>query len=321
MIETKNLRKKFGDFVAVDNISLQIEPGETYGFLGPNGAGKTTTLMMLLGILKPTDGQVFILGKPIQEKPFDIKKRIGVVAEYQSYYDEMTAWEYLNFFGKLFEVENFEKRAQDLLEKMNLWRFRDVIVGGYSTGMQRKLGFVRALLHSPDILILDEPVSGLDPFGIVQVREMLITEHEAGTTILISSHILSEVERTADRVGIIAQGKLLAEDYLDNLKHLYKTTRQIELDLYQPSKQLLQQISGLPFISNVLEEDDSLILDTNNDRDYRAELGKFLSTHGAIVQGMKARETTLEEAFITITEKHVQGLIPEEQKKDKKKNE
>ena len=168
MIETKNLKKQFGDFTAVEDISIQINPGEIYGFLGPNGAGKTTTLMMILGIYKPTAGEVRIFGNKLEEKPFEIKRRLGVVAEYQSYYDEMSAWEYLMFFGKLFEVEKVE-----LLERMNLWRFKDVVIGGYSTGMQRKLGFVKALLHSPDVLILDEPVSGLDPFGIVQVREIL----------------------------------------------------------------------------------------------------------------------------------------------------
>jgi len=318
MIKIKNIKKMFGDFTAVEDISLQINPGETYGFLGPNGAGKTTTLLMILGIYKPTAGEVRIFGHRIDEKPFEIKRKIGVVAEYQSYYDEMSAWEYLMFFGKLFEVENAEKYAQELLERVNLWRFKDVLLGGFSTGMQRKLGFVKALLHSPDILILDEPVSGLDPFGIVQVREMLNAEHEAGTTILISSHILSEVERTADRVGIIASGRLLAEDNMDNLKHMVRGTRQIELNLFQPDEQLIQQISQLTFISKVEQHNEHLIIHTLSEKDYSADLGKFLATQGAIIQGMRAIETSLEDAFITITEKHIREWASDDQRGDDK---
>lgn len=305
MINTQNLKKKFGSFTAVEDISLNIEPGEIYGFLGPNGAGKTTTIMMILGILKPTSGEVRIFGEKIDQQPFMIKRRIGVVAEYQNFYDEMTAWEYLMFFARLLEVENSEKRARELLEKLNIWEFRDVLIGGYSTGMQRKLGFVRALLHSPEILILDEPVSGLDPFGIVQVREILNDEHSAGTTIMISSHILSEVERTADRVGIIARGRLIVEDTMPNLRQIVSAQNQIELDLHQPDEALIEDLASLPFVTSLRSEKGHLILSTLNDKDYRPDLGSFLAGRGAIVLGMKRIETSLEEAFITITEKHI----------------
>jgi ABC-type multidrug transport system ATPase subunit len=305
MITTKNLKKKFGSFVAVEDISLNIEPGEIYGFLGPNGAGKTTTILMILGILKPTAGEVQIFGEKINEKPFSIKRRIGVVAEYQNFYDEMTAWEYLMFFAKLLDVEAAEKRAKELMERLKIWEFRDVLVSGYSSGMQRKLGFVRALLHQPEVLILDEPVSGLDPFGIVQVREILNDEHESGTTIMISSHILSEVERAADRVGIIARGRLLVEDSMPNLRHIVSLQNQIELDLHQPEEILIRDLSALAFVTNVDRRDDHLIISTENNKDYRAEIGSFLANRGAVVLGMRMIETSLEDAFITITEKHI----------------
>jgi ABC-2 type transport system ATP-binding protein len=318
MITTKNLKKKFGSFVAVEDISLNIAPGEIYGFLGPNGAGKTTTIMMILGILKPTAGEVRIFGEKIDKKPFMIKRRIGVVAEYQNFYDEMTAWEYLMFFARLLEVEDAEKRSRELLEKLNIWEFRDVLVGGYSTGMQRKLGFVRALLHSPEILILDEPVSGLDPFGIVQVREILNEEHKAGTTIMISSHILSEVERTADRVGIIARGRLLVEDTMPHLRQIVSAQNQIELDLHLPEQSLIQDLSSLPFVTNLSQEKGHWILSTLSDRDYRTELGGFLAGRGAVVLGMKMIETSLEDAFITITEKHIRDWTAAETRQEKR---
>jgi len=305
MIQTTNLTKTFGPFMAVDHLNLEIYPGETYGFLGPNGAGKTTTLMMILGILKPTEGEVHVLGEPVSSRSFSIKRHLGVVAEYQSFYDEMTAWEYLMFFSKLFEVEEPEKRIQELMGRIQLWKWRNVLLGGYSTGMKRKLGFVRALLHSPEVLILDEPVSGLDPFGVVQIREVLIEEHKAGKTILISSHILSEVERTADRVGIIAQGRLLVEDSMVNLRQKVGGYRRIELQALHPSEKLVQEIHTLPFVDRIDQENDLMVIYTHDDADYRADLGRFLTSQGVVVQGMRALETTLEEAFITITEAHI----------------
>ncbi len=218
MIITENLTKKFGAFTAVDKLNLKINDGESYGFLGPNGAGKTTTLLMLLGIIQPTSGTVVIKDEPIQSDSFQIKRKIGVVAEYQTFYENMTAWEYVMFFANLYQVSNSKKRANELFEYVDLIRWKDMLISSYSTGMKKKLGFIRALVHSPELLILDEPVSGLDPFGIIQVRSLLTDEKEHGTTLIISSHILSEVERTADRVGIISRGKLILEDSMENIR-------------------------------------------------------------------------------------------------------
>lgn len=305
MIQTHDLTKVFGTFTAVDRVNLELRPGETYGFLGPNGAGKTTTLLMILGILPPTRGSVRIFGKSLDEAPFEIKRRVGVVAEHQNFYDEMTAWEYLMFFADLYGVEGVERRARDLLERVNLWTWRDVWLGGYSTGMQRKFGLVRALLHSPDVLILDEPVSGLDPYGIVQVREILAEERAAGRTILISSHILSEIERTADRVGIIARGKLLFEDTMPNLRQRVGGQRRIEVEVVDDVNGLTHDLQALAFVTRVQQDGPRLMVFTLDDRDYRVDLARSLAGYGVIVQGMRAIEPTLEEAFITITEAHI----------------
>lgn len=305
MIETIALCKDYGKIKAVDHLDLKIQSGELYGFLGPNGAGKTTTLMMILGILKPSSGQVHIMGKPLAKEYFQIKRQIGVVAEYQNFYDDMTAWEYLLFFARIFKVEDAPRRAQELLERLNLWQWRDVMVGGFSTGMQRKLGFARALIHQPKILVLDEPVSGLDPFGIVQVREMLQELHASGTTILVSSHILSEIERTATRVGIISKGQLIYEGPLELLKAETGGNRRIEIEMLNPSPELIADIKNLPFVSSISPENGHFLIVTTSNRDYRLELGQFLADRRMPIQGMRTLETSLEEAFITITEQHV----------------
>jgi ABC-type multidrug transport system ATPase subunit len=308
LIQTCDLTKLYGSFAAVDGLNLSVQKGETYGFLGPNGAGKTTTLMMLLGIIAPSSGKVKIFNQAMADNPFGIRRRLGVMAETQNFYEDMSAWEYLMFFARLYEVEKAEKKARSLMERVHLYPYRNVLLGGFSTGMQRKLGFVRALLHSPDVLILDEPVSGLDPYGIVQIREILNEEHAAGRTILISSHILSEIERTATRVGIIASGRLVFEDNMDRLRQKVSSKRRIELDLVDPDPQTLRSIQDLPFVIQAAQSNTLILVDTSDERDYRADLGRALAGMGAIIQGMRVVEKSLEEAFIILTEGSIQTL-------------
>ena len=310
-IETSDLTKKFGKFVAVDTLNLTIEPGESYGFLGPNGAGKTTTLLMMLGIHKPTSGKVLINDTDVQSGSFALKNRIGVVAEYQSFYDEMSAWEYLMFFANLFKVSEPEKKGQALLEELGLWDWRDVLVGGYSTGMKKKLGFARALVHTPDLLILDEPVSGLDPFGIIQVREMLKSEQAKGCTLLISSHILSEVEKTVDQVGIIANGRLILQDKMETLRQRVAGSQNIELTFASIRDDDVAELRRLPFVTQIDQLDNHLIIKTGDDQDYREPIGKTIMERKLVLLEMKKAEKSLEEAFVTITEQNLAHLAGE----------
>jgi ABC-2 type transport system ATP-binding protein len=304
VLQTDALTRMFGAFTAVDRLSLEVRRGETYGFLGPNGAGKTTTLMMLAGVLKPTSGGVRLFGRRLADDPFALKRRIGVVIEAQSYYDEMTAWEYLMFFVRLYGAQDGAKRGQTLLERLGLWEWRNTLVGGFSTGMQRKLALVRALLHTPELLILDEPVASLDPFSVKQVRELLLDERAAGRTILISSHILSEVERTADRVGIIARGRLLFEDTMSSLR-LKLGSGQIEIELDGPPIALEAELRALPFVTGVRLTQGRLAIGVSGERDRRGELSRFLNARGATIIEMRAIAPSLEDAFITITETDV----------------
>lgn len=320
MIETRGLTKRFGQLTAVDNLNLRVEKGEIFGFLGPNGAGKTTTIMMILGLIRPTSGSVRIFGKELSEDYFGIKKRLGVLSEYQYMYDEMTAREYLTFFARLYQVEQGEKRVQEVLERVRLRDRQDELVGGYSKGMKQKLGLARVLLHDPEILILDEPTSSLDPYGVREVRDILLEEHERGRTLLISSHLLSEIERISTRVGIMNKGRLLAENTMDELRRRLTQEVTITVDLESIPDGVVDKLRELPSVVSVetvpVSRDGagagmSLVIKTKPGAERRAEIARVLSSAGAIILGMRTSEMNLEEVFITITENNI-SLLAEE---------
>jgi len=313
MIRTQNLTKKYNEFKAVDNLSLEVKEGEIYGFLGPNGAGKTTTILMLLGILKPTQGEVYLFGQNITKDFLSIKKKMGVVSEKQYLYKEMTAGEYLNFFADLYGVKNRKKKIDQLLEAVNLLEVRNRKLGAFSRGMQQKLGFARALLHDPQLLLLDEPVSGLDPTGIKQIRDLIEQENKKGRTIFISSHLLSEVERLCGKVGIINKGRLLAEDTMDNLRKRLTDVVELEIELTEAKKEIIDTLAAFDFIKGLKREENLLTIKVKADTDYRAQISEAISQQGGVVLGIKKKEMSLEEAFITITEKNI-SLLTEKEK-------
>lgn len=212
MIEIIGLTKNFGSRRAVDNLTLRANAGEIYGFLGHNGAGKTTTIRMLLGILKPDEGQIRICGQELRPNNTDVRRLIGAVSEIQYLYDDMTCGEYLSFFASLYGVENAYRRTGEVLYEVGLFDREHDLAVTLSKGLQQKLGLARALLHNPPILILDEPVSGLDPNSIRDIREIICRERDRGRLVFLSSHVLSEVERTADRLGIMRGGRLVYTD-------------------------------------------------------------------------------------------------------------
>ena len=197
MIRTEQLTKRYGSFTAVAGIDLNIPAGEIYGFLGPNGAGKTSTIMMLLGVVKPTAGEIRLFGEPYSPARLDLRRRIGVVPEKHpaGMWSWMTAGEYLQMFAELFRVPQADRRIDHLLERVGLAQVKRKKFAQFSRGMLQKLSIVRALLHDPDILFLDEPISGLDPFGVKQIRDLILEESREGRTIFVSSHLLSEMEK------------------------------------------------------------------------------------------------------------------------------
>ena len=219
LIEAKNLKKSFGDFVAVDNINLNVERGEVVGFSGPNGAGKSTTMKMLTGFLEPDGGEIFIEGIDLKSKPLEAKKSIGYLPEGAPSYSDMEVSEFLSFVGKMRGLNNngsLNTRLSDMAEQINLKEVWHKPIETLSKGFKRRVGIAQALIHDPDILILDEPTDGLDPNQKYEMRD-LIKKISTNKAIVISTHILEEVEAVCSRTVIIANGQLLANETPDNL--------------------------------------------------------------------------------------------------------
>jgi len=308
MIQTENLCKTYNDLMVVKDLNLKVEKNDIYGFLGPNGAGKTTTIMMLLGLIPKTSGKIYLFGSEMKPNNVGLKKRIGVVSENQYFYRDMTALEYLNFFGEIYEVENREKRIDKLMNAVDLEKEKNKKLGAYSKGMQQKLAFVKALLHDPELLILDEPVANLDPNGIKQIRDLIEEEHEMGRTVFVSSHLLSEVEKLCKKVGIINQGKLLAEDNMDNIKRKLSDTVAIRIELNQEAQNLQPVLNNLPFIHALQCKENKIEVQLKTDRDYRKDLSEAIFNAGYLILSMQTKEMSLEEAFITITQQNISLL-------------
>lgn len=308
VIQTKNLTKDYNGFRAVDNLNLNIDAGEIYGFLGPNGAGKTTTIFMLLGILKPTHGEIYLMEEPLHKNPLFLKKKIGVISETQYLYKEMTANEYLNFFADIYQIKNKKQRIEELLTAVKLLEVKNKKLGAFSHGMQQKIGFARALIHNPDLLLLDEPVSGLDPTGIKQVRDLIENENKKGKTIFISSHLLSEIEKLCNKVAIINKGKLLAEDSMQNLRLKLSEFMQLEIELVQIKKEIMDTLQSFSFVKEIHQKDKTLTINVSTDEDHRAEISAAISKNGGTILKIQVNEMSLEEAFVTITQKNISLL-------------
>ena len=307
-INTRQLTKHFGDFLAVDAVDLEVWPGEIFGFLGPNGAGKTTMIMMLLGILRPTSGSVHVLGQEMSENALSLKARVGVVSEHQSLYGDMTAEEYLGFFATLYAVANAERRIGELLEVLDLDDRRQSRVKTFSRGMQQKLSAARALLHSPDLLVMDEPASGLDPYGISQMRELIYEHKRQGKTVFLSSHILSEIEQTANRVALIARGRIVGQGSVSEIRARLAPDAKHVLEWEGNTEAVLQALGDIPGLRHIQHKGMKLILTISNERDARADISRAVTGAGGIVLGLSRQEMSLEEAFLTVTDDRVRRL-------------
>ncbi len=311
MLKTSGLVKKYDRLTAVDNLNIHVQKGEIYGFLGPNGAGKTTTIMMLLGMEKPSKGTIELFGKQMRQDYFAIRRRVGVLSEFQFLYEDMTAYEYLRFFARLYEVDKPDAKIQEVLSRLDLWDRRDELLGGYSKGMKQKLGMARVLVHDPDLLILDEPVSSLDPYGIREIRDVIMEENAKGKTMFISSHILSEIERTCHRVGIMNKGRLLAEDDMQHLKRRLSSEVELVIELERLEDAVIEAIRNERYV-NSLEVDGSCVcVKTKADADHRADISRLISSMGGVVLSLSTKELSLEEAFVTITENNLSLLTKE----------
>jgi len=221
MIELKNLTKKFGDIVAVNRLNLSVSKGEIFGFIGPNGAGKTTTLRMMGGVLAPTEGSVRIDGVDIAEEPEKSKKRIGFIPDRPFLYEKLTGLEFLKFTADLYGVEEdlFHNKSEEILKQFSLFNWADELIESYSHGMKQRLIISAALLHNPKVIVVDEPMVGLDPAGIKMVKGLFRDLAKKGTTLFMSTHTLAVAEDVCDRIGIIHRGVLIATGTVEELRY------------------------------------------------------------------------------------------------------
>jgi len=230
MIQLDHLIKKFGDLTAVNDVSLKIGRGEFFAMLGPNAAGKTTTIKLLTGLMKPTSGSARICGFDIQTQPLEARRRMAYVPDFPFLYDKLTAWEFFRFTGQLFQLDaaRIEKNAQELVARFHLGDFADRALEGLSHGTRQRVAIVSALLHDPEVFVIDEPMVGLDPQHGRIVKDVLKERSLAGMTVLVSTHQLSIAEEMADRIGIIHDGKLIAVGNRDELRRQSGRSGQLE---------------------------------------------------------------------------------------------
>ena len=246
IIETKNLTKRYGPLVAVDALSLSVEQGAIYGFVGPNGAGKTTTMRMMTTLLQPTSGEAWIAGASITRDPRGVRRAIGYMPDFFGVYDDMKVWEYLDFFAACYEIPAAARKAliNDLLELVDLAHRRDDMVDTLSRGMKQRLCLARTLAHDPQILILDEPASGLDPRARIEIRELLLELSRLGKTVFFSTHILADVAEICTQVGIVEAGKLVAQGSLDEMQRRLAPHRRLHLTVLGQADEARQALTG-----------------------------------------------------------------------------
>lgn len=307
MIEVKNLTKKYGDKLAVDNISFVVKEGEILGFLGPNGAGKSTTMNILTGYLSSSSGEAFISGTEILEDPIDAKKKIGYLPEHPPLYLDMTVKEYLNFMYDLKKVTL--PRQKHIEEICRLVKISDVykrVIKHLSKGYRQRVGLAQALLGNPEVLILDEPTVGLDPKQIIEIRN-LIKSLSKKHTIILSSHILPEVQAICERVVVINKGKIVADDTPDSLSKNLSSDHKLIARIEGPYQEIEKLLSKIPQIISVVDlgekEKDvhEFSIESEPGADLRREVFKRMAERGWPVVNMRSSELNLEDIFLQLT--------------------
>jgi ABC-2 type transport system ATP-binding protein len=293
-IQARALRKEFGSHVAVRGLTLDVQRGEVFGFLGPNGAGKTTSIKMLLGLVTPTSGSADLLGRPITDR--HAREKIGFLPEHFRFHDWLTAGEFLTLHGRLYRMDptRLKQRAAELLELVGLTSFRDQQLHTFSKGMLQRIGLAQALLNEPELVFLDEPTSGLDPVGRRLVRDIIRQLRQAGTTVFLNSHLLSEVEITCDRVAFIKHGEVLRVSPVSALMD-GATTVTIHARGYTP-----EDLSGLARFGKDVRTEGETILMTVSDEDALPQINRSLVERGVDVYAIIPQRLSLEDLFIQV---------------------
>jgi ABC-2 type transport system ATP-binding protein len=302
MIELIGLTKQFDGFTAVDGVTLSVAPGEILALLGHNGAGKTTTVRMLAAILRPTAGQAFVVGHDVAERPREVRQRVGLLTEHPGLYLRMKGREYLDFFGRLMGVDagERERRVGELLERFGMLEARERRIGTYSKGMRQKMALVRAMLHQPSVLLLDEPTSAMDPHSAKMVRDAVLSLRDHRRAIVLCTHNLPEAETLADRIAIIRRGRIVALGTPAELKMRLLGPPLMELRLASPLNGAAKLVSDLARVE--AQGEDWLRFSTSNPQEINPLVLQRLSSQGMGVVTMGEVPRSLEDVYLRVVE-------------------
>lgn len=304
MIRLRNFTKRYGDRFAVRDLSLDIGKGEVFGFVGPNGAGKTTTIRFLATLLKPTWGEGWVAGRSVRREPVEVKRAIGYMPDQFGVYEGMRVWEFLDFFAVAYGIPVDQRRAviRDVLELVDLTAMADTPAQELSLGVRQRLCLAKTLVHDPPVLLLDEPASGLDPRARIEIRELLKELRRMEKTILISSHILSELSQFCTTIGVIEKGELVASGSVEGILRQVRERRLIQIDVLEGADRAESVLGSHPSVSRVERSDGTFRFEFAGDLDAVAALQEEFGRSGARILWVKEVEADLEEAFLKITE-------------------
>lgn len=301
MIEVQNLVKRYGDFTAVKGITFEALPGQVTGFLGPNGAGKTTTLRMLTGFTPPTAGKAVVGGYDVFENSMEVRRRVGYLPENVPLYRDLTALEYLLYIGEIRGISNRRQRALDVLRRVGLTTRSGSLIRTLSKGMRQRVGLAQALLHDPEIIILDEPTIGLDPLQVLELRD-LIGELREGHTVLFSTHILSEAEQVCDRVIIIQNGEIVGQGSPVELRRTLERGGRILVRANADPAAFIPLIQALPGVSEVTTAPEGFVVTPSSaDIDPRPDIARTITANQWNLVELRPLAVNLEEIFIELT--------------------
>jgi len=303
MIETKNLTKNYGNLTAVDDLSLTIQDGDIFGFIGPNGAGKTTTMRILVTLLEPTRGRAFINGLDVTKKGKQVRRMVGYMPDFMGVYDDLKVFEYLEFFAAAFGIERKKRKSivEGVLELTDLQSKRSAAVDSLSRGMQQRLGLARVLIHDPKVLVLDEPASGLDPRARIEIRELLRELKRMGKTIMISSHILSELEEICDHVGIIEHGRLVFSGTMEEIRPRLGIQSKVQVRVASHQDKAVELLSALPQIRQVQAIGDHITVTFHDGQDGDGIIARTLVNADLDIVSIQPERLKLDDAFLQLT--------------------
>ena len=298
-IKVENISKTYGEQNALDNISFSIDSGEVVGFLGPNGAGKSTTMKILTGYISPTKGSAKVCGLDVLENSIDVRKKIGYLPENNPLYLDMYVKEFLDFVAGIHKLSNRKQLVDEMVETVGLTLERKKKIGTLSKGYRQRVGLAQALIHNPEVLILDEPTSGLDPNQLDEIRG-LIKKIGKEKTVMLSTHIMQEVEAICDRVIIINKGKIVADDSAARLKEVSKSTTTIKVEFEQMvSVNQLKSIASVSMVKEVSET--TFLISSKTSKDLRVDISKFAQKENLLVLEMSKEQESLENVFKKLT--------------------